>query len=114
MRRVRDTHSGVRLIVAVVCILLLVTPGVVFAATLDYTTPGAEVTGRTRDERYGVQATPGPSRFPLNGEHGKHRVENITTIPTTPVPPFTSSWRTRPMPSTLPRSLSSIHRSLKT
>ena len=71
MRRVRDTHYGVRLIVAVVCILLLVTPGVVCAATIDTATPGAKVTAGPGANGTEVQATPAP-RFPLNGEYRQH------------------------------------------
>jgi hypothetical protein len=44
MRQERDTTSGLRLITAIACILLLVLPGVVFAETLDNTTPGLNVT----------------------------------------------------------------------
>jgi DNA integrity scanning protein DisA with diadenylate cyclase activity/PKD repeat protein len=61
MRQERDTTSGLRLITAVVCIIILVLPGVVFAATLDTPPPGPEVATST--------------------------VPNVTSVPTTPVPP---------------------------
>jgi DNA integrity scanning protein DisA with diadenylate cyclase activity len=61
MRRIRDTTSGLRLIIFVVCILFLAMPGVVFAATVDTTLPGA-----------GAPASV---------------VSNVTSVPTTPVPP---------------------------
>ena len=61
MRQVRDTTFGLRLIIAGVCILLLVLPGVVFAETTDTPVPGAE-----------VATSPGA---------------NVTAVPTTPVPP---------------------------
>jgi DNA integrity scanning protein DisA with diadenylate cyclase activity len=61
MRQVRDTTFGLRLIIAVICIHLLVLPGVVFAATLENTTPGEAVTT-------GI-------------------LSHVTIVPTTPVPP---------------------------
>lgn len=61
MRRIRDTTSGIRLIIFVVCILLLAIPGIVCAATVDTTLPGA-----------GAPASV---------------VSNVTSVPTTPVPP---------------------------
>jgi len=61
MRQVRDKTFGLRLIIAGVCILLLVLPGVVFAATTDTPIPGTE-----------VATSPGA---------------NVTAVPTTPVPP---------------------------
>ena len=60
MHRVRDVTSGMRLIIAVVCILFLVMPGVVFAETMDNTTPGVEV----------------PTGI----------VPNVTSLPVTPFP----------------------------
>jgi DNA integrity scanning protein DisA with diadenylate cyclase activity len=86
MRRVRDTHYEVRLIVAVVCILLLVTPGVVIAATVDTPAPGTNVTAGPGANGTEVQATPALPVF-LSTENTGSIIENITIIPTTPVPP---------------------------
>jgi len=61
MHTVRDTPSGLRLIIAVVCILLLVMPCVVFAAALDTGSPGAEVT--TSINVTGIPSTPVPQVF---------------------------------------------------
>ena len=69
MHRVRDVTSGMRLIIAVVCILFLVMPGVVFAETMDTTAPGIEV----------------PAIVP-----------NVTSVPVTPAPPLSGPLRTRP------------------
>jgi DNA integrity scanning protein DisA with diadenylate cyclase activity len=85
MRRVRDTHYGARHIVAVLCILLLVTPGVVFAATVDIPAPGANVTAGPGANGTEVQATPVSPVILSTVNTGI--VENITTVPTTPVPP---------------------------
>jgi DNA integrity scanning protein DisA with diadenylate cyclase activity len=85
MRRVRDTHYGVRLIVAVLCILLLVTPGVVCAATDGTPNPGTKVTAGPGANGTEVQAIPVPVF--LSTVNTGSIVENITTIPTTPVPP---------------------------
>lgn len=86
MRTVRDTTSGLRLIITVVCILLLVLPGVVFAETLDNTTPGAEVPTSIVPNVTSVPATPVPSGF-LAFENTTSIEPNVTAIPTTPVPP---------------------------
>ena len=85
MRLVHDTTSGIWLIIVMMSILLLVTPGVVFAATMDNTTPGTEVTAGMGRNNTSVQVTP-PSVF-LPIANAESIVPNITTIPTTPVPP---------------------------
>jgi DNA integrity scanning protein DisA with diadenylate cyclase activity len=87
MGQVRDTTSGVRLIIAVVCILLLVMPGFVSAATVENTTPGAEVTTGTGTNVTGVPATPVPSAL-LATENTTGTEPNVTAVPTTPVPPI--------------------------
>ena len=66
MRQERDTTSGLRLITAVVCIIILLLPGVVFAETLDNTTPGLNITP-------GLNVT-------------TSIVPNVTSQPATPVP----------------------------
>ena len=85
MRRVRDTFYRARFIVAVLCILL-VTPGVVFAATPDPFLPGAKVTAGPGANGTEVQVTPAPLVF-FSTVNTDSIVENITTVPTTPVPP---------------------------
>jgi DNA integrity scanning protein DisA with diadenylate cyclase activity/PKD repeat protein len=77
MPQERDTTSGLRLITAVVCILLLVLPGVVFAAILDNTTPGPEVTTSIVPNVTSVPATPVPTVF---------LVRENTTITVNPPP----------------------------
>ncbi len=61
MRRIRDTTSGLRLIIFVVYILLLAMPAIVFAVTLDNASPGESVSASV--------------------------IPNVTTVPTTPVHP---------------------------
>jgi DNA integrity scanning protein DisA with diadenylate cyclase activity len=85
MRLVRDPPSGLRLIIAVVCLLLLVLPGVVFAATLDNTTPGMEVTTSIVPNVTSVPATPVPTVIPVY-ENTTSIVPNVTSVPATPVP----------------------------
>jgi DNA integrity scanning protein DisA with diadenylate cyclase activity/PKD repeat protein len=63
MRQERDTTSGLRKITAVVCIIILVLPGVVFAATLDNTTPGPKVTTGIEPDVISVATTPVPPVF---------------------------------------------------
>jgi len=63
MRQERDTTSGLRLITTVVCLILLVLPGVVFAATLDNTTPGPKVTTSIVPDVISVATTPVPPVF---------------------------------------------------
>jgi DNA integrity scanning protein DisA with diadenylate cyclase activity len=85
MRRVQDRYYGIRLIVAVVCILLLVTPCVVCAATEGNSSPGIKLTAVPGVNATGVQATAVPVF--LSTVNNGSIVENITTIPTTQVPP---------------------------
>jgi len=86
MRQVRETPSGLRLIIAVVCIIILVLPGVVFAATLDNTPPGPEVTTSIVPDVTSVPTPPVPTVF-LVHENTTSVVSNVTSVPTTPVPP---------------------------
>jgi DNA integrity scanning protein DisA with diadenylate cyclase activity len=86
MRRVRDTPSGVQLIIAAVCIILLVLPGGVFAATLDTVTPGAEVPTGILPDVTSEPVTPVPTGPPAP-ENTTGITPNVTPIPTTPVPP---------------------------
>jgi hypothetical protein len=76
MRQVRDTPSGVQRIIAVVCLLFLVLPGVVLAATPD-TTIAPNGTS--------VPTTPVPTVFLVN-ENTTGTELNVTSVPTTPVP----------------------------
>ena len=111
MRRIRDTHYGVRLIVAVVCILLLVTPGVVFAATDGTPQSWYQSHGRTGANGTEVQAIPVPVF--LSTVNTGSIVENITTIPTTPVPPVYIFLRERDrcgQPSSAPHLRYTDHR----
>ena len=85
MHRVRDVTSGMRLIIAVVCILFLVMPGVVFAGTLNTTTPGVEVTTGIVPNITSVPATPLPTAPPVSG-NTTGIVTNVTPLPTTPAP----------------------------
>ncbi len=86
MRQARDTTSGLLLIVAVVCILILALPGGVCAATLDNTTtPGAEVPPGMPPDGTGVPA-PVPTVF-LVSENTTGTAPNVTSVPPTPVPP---------------------------
>jgi DNA integrity scanning protein DisA with diadenylate cyclase activity len=80
---VRDTPSGVRLSIAAVCIIILLLPGVVFAATLDTTAPGAEIPAGMLPEGTSVPALP----VPPAPENTTGIVPNATPLPTTPVPP---------------------------
>jgi DNA integrity scanning protein DisA with diadenylate cyclase activity len=73
-----------RLIIAVVCILFLVMPGVVFAETLD-TTPGVDVPAGIVLNVTSVTVTPTPSAFRAF-ENTTGVEPNVTLIPTTPVP----------------------------
>jgi DNA integrity scanning protein DisA with diadenylate cyclase activity len=74
------------LIVAVVCILILALPGGVCAATLENTTtPGAEGLPGMPSDGTSIPA-PVPTVFPVSGN--TTGIEpNVTTVPTTPVPP---------------------------
>ena len=62
MRQERDTTSGLWLITAVVCIILVL-PGVVFAETLDTTTPIPQVTTSIVPNVTSVPITPVPTVF---------------------------------------------------
>ena len=84
MHRVRDVTSKMRLIIAVVCILFLVMPGVVFAETLD-TTPGVDVPAGIVLNVTSVPVTPVPTA--LRALENTTGIEpNVTPLPTTPVP----------------------------
>jgi len=85
MHRVRDVTSGIWLIIAVVCILSFVMPGVVFAENLDTTTPGVEVPTGIVPNGTSLPATPLPPALPASG-NTTGIVPNVTTLPTTPVP----------------------------
>ena len=85
MHRVRDVTSGIRLIIAIVCILFLVMPGVVFAETLDTTTPGVVVTTGIVPNVTSVPATPLPTTLLTSG-NTSGIIPNVTPLPTTPVP----------------------------
>ena len=85
MRRVRDVTSGIRLFIAVVCILILVLPGVVFAETPDTPTPGVEVTTGIVPNGTSIPATPLPTVSPAS-MNTTGIVTNVTPLPTTPVP----------------------------
>ena len=85
MHRVRDVTSGMRLIIAIVCILFLVMPGVVFAGTLNTTTPGVEVTTGIVPNITSVPATPLPTAPPISG-NTTGIVTHVTTLPTTRAP----------------------------
>jgi len=74
MHRARDTTSGIPLIIAVVCLFLLVTPGLVSAAAM-----GANGTGIIPD-------LPVPPIF-LSLDNTSGIEPNVTIVPTTPVPP---------------------------
>jgi DNA integrity scanning protein DisA with diadenylate cyclase activity len=68
MRQERGTSSGLWLSAAVVCILLLILPGVVSAETPGNTTPGPQVTTDVLSGNTSQPATPGPtvSAAPVN------------------------------------------------
>lgn len=83
MRMVRDTPPGVRLSIAAVCIIILVLPGVVFAATLDTTAPGTEIPTGMIPAGTSVPALP----VPPAPENTTGIAPNVTPLPTTPVPP---------------------------
>jgi len=59
----RDSTSGLRLITAVICILLFVLPGVVFAETQDNSTPGPQVATSIVPEVTSEPTTPAPPVF---------------------------------------------------
>jgi len=84
MRQVHDTASGFLLIVAVVCIIILVLPGGACAAP-DNTTPGADILPGMSPNGISVPATaPAVSSAPGNATG---IAPNVTTLPSTPVPP---------------------------
>jgi DNA integrity scanning protein DisA with diadenylate cyclase activity len=111
MRPARDPPSGLRLIIAVVYIIILVLPGVVFAAIPDTTTAGPAVTTGIVPNGTNGTATPVPTVIPVNGNatgivpdttngtvtpvptvipvngNATSIVSNVTSVPTTPVPP---------------------------
>ena len=85
MHRVRDVTSGMRLIIAVVCLFFLVMPGVVFAETLDTPPPGVEVTAGIVPNATSVPVTPVPTA--IRALENTTGIEpNATPLPTTPVP----------------------------
>ena len=85
MHRVRDVTSGMRLIIAIVCILFLVMPGVVFAETMDNTTPGVEVPTGIVPNVTSLPVTPVPTAL-RTLENTTGIEPNVTPLPTTPVP----------------------------
>ena len=88
MGQVRDIPSGLQLIIAAVCILLLVMPGIVSAAAIDTPTPGTEVmTGTGANGTFVPTTTPAPPSLPA-AENTTGIEPNVTTVPTTPVPPI--------------------------
>jgi len=86
MRQVRDTTSGLLLLVAIICILILALPGGVCAAILDNTTsPGAGVLPGMLPDGTNVSVLV-PAVFPVPGN--TTAIEpNVTTVEPTPVPP---------------------------
>jgi DNA integrity scanning protein DisA with diadenylate cyclase activity len=85
MRTVRDTPSGIRLIIATVCILILVLPGVVFAETQDTAPPGTAAPTGTVPNVTSVPAPWVPTAL-LSLENTSGVTPNVTPIPTTPLP----------------------------
>jgi PKD repeat protein len=85
MRTVRDTTYGLRLITAVVCILLLLLPGVVFAETLENTTFSPNITTSIVPDGTSVPATLVATVIPVN-ETTTGIAPNVTSVPATPVP----------------------------
>ena len=85
MRTVPDTTPGLRLIIAVVCTLLLVMPGLVIAATLDNITPAAGVPAGTGPDVTSIQTPPVPSGF-LATDNTTGTALNVTPLPTTAGP----------------------------
>jgi len=85
MREVRNTTSGLLLIVTVVCILILALPVGTCAATLDNNaTPGAEVPPGVPPDGTGVPV-PVPSVFSVF-ENTTGIAPNVTIVQPTPVP----------------------------
>ena len=85
MRTVRDTTPGLRLIIAVVCTLLLVMPGLVIAAALDNATPAAGVPAGTGPDVTSIPTPPVPSVF-LATDNTTGTALNVTPLPTTAGP----------------------------
>ena len=85
MRTVQDTTPGLRLIIAVVCTLLLVLPGLVSAATVDNTTPAPGVPAVTGPDVTSIPASPVSSVFPAP-ENTTGTAPNVTPLPTTAGP----------------------------
>jgi len=91
MRQVRDTPSGIRLIIAVICITILILPGGVLAETSENITPGAGVTTGIVSNLTSSPTAPVPTVFPVY-ENTTGTVPNVTSVPTTPVPPVFMVW----------------------
>jgi len=84
MQKVRDTTTILHLITVVVCILLLLLPGVVLAAQGNIS-PGAENTTSILPNVTNLSVIPGPTV--LLGNANTTRIEpNVTYLPVTPVP----------------------------
>ena len=85
MRIVRDTVSGLRLIAAVLCIIILLLPGVVLANTQGNISPGPDLTTSIIPNVTNLSATPVPTILLLN-QNTTGIEPNVTYLPVTPVP----------------------------